>query len=345
MIRIGIVGVGFMGMMHYIAAQRVKGAKVIAICSRDKKKLAGDWRGIRGNFGPPGKVMDLGSIKRYSDYGDLVKDPDIDLIDICTPPDLHSVMAMGALLHGKHVFVEKPIALETRQANKMVKLAAKTGKLLMVGQVLPFFPEFAYAAEVIRTGEYGKLLGAHFKRVISKPDWSTSLGDPLKDGGPVVDLHIHDAHFIRLIAGVPSKVFATGVVAPDHSVQYLTTSYLYRPGGPAITCSSGALSMPTRPFTHGYEIYLEQATLTYESGVQPLTLLPAKGKPREIKLKGGGDDFTAFALELQAAVDGIQAGKEPHLLSGKLARDALVLCFKERDSVLKGKPVTVSAAS
>src|ERR1700745_2527825 len=59
MVRIGVVGVGFMGMIHYLAARKLQGARVTAICSRDAKKLAGDWRGIRGNFGPPGQKMDL----------------------------------------------------------------------------------------------------------------------------------------------------------------------------------------------------------------------------------------------------------------------------------------------
>src|SRR5262249_27545596 len=175
---------------------------------------------------------------------------------------------------------------------------------------------------------------------ISKPDWSASLGDASKDGGPAIDLHIHDTHFIGLLAGVPGKVFSTGVVAPDDSVQYLTTSYLYG-GDPAITCSSGALAMASRPFTHGFEIYLEGATLTYESGVQPLTLLPPGGKPKVLKLKGG-DEFTAFALEIQAAVDGVKSGKEPAYLSGQLARDALALCHKECQSVRTGKAVNVA---
>ena len=53
MIRIGIVGIGFMGRIHYLASKNLKGAKVTAVCSRDPKKLAGDWSATRGNFGPP----------------------------------------------------------------------------------------------------------------------------------------------------------------------------------------------------------------------------------------------------------------------------------------------------
>src|SRR5919199_2914253 len=82
MVRIGIVGVGFMGMIHYLAGRGLKGARVEAVCSRDPKKLAGDWRGIRGNFGPPGEVMDLSDVKKYDRIEALLADPDIDLIDV-----------------------------------------------------------------------------------------------------------------------------------------------------------------------------------------------------------------------------------------------------------------------
>src|SRR5262245_44527169 len=115
MIRIGIVGIGFMGMIHYLAARNLKGAKVAAICSRDAKKLSGDWRGIRGNFGPPGEKMSLGSIKKYPSLGDMLADPDIDLIDVCNPTHLHAETALATLRAGKHVLVEKAIALEAHE--------------------------------------------------------------------------------------------------------------------------------------------------------------------------------------------------------------------------------------
>ena len=99
--------------------------------------------------------------------------------------------------------------------------------------------------------------------------------------------------------------------------------------------------MSGRPFVHGYEIYLEKATLLYDSGGTPLTLLTADGKVTQPSLAGGGDPISAFADELQAAATGVTGGKEPDLLSGKLARDALVLCHREIESVKTGKPVGI----
>ena len=85
--------------------------KVAAIATRDPKKRAGDWRGIQGNFGPPGTEMDLKGVSAYADLDEMLADPRLDLIDICLPPDLHASTAMAALKAGKHVICEKPISL------------------------------------------------------------------------------------------------------------------------------------------------------------------------------------------------------------------------------------------
>jgi predicted dehydrogenase len=342
MIRIGLAGIGFMGMIHYLAAGRARGCRATALCSRDKAKLAGDWRGIRGNFGPPGAMMDLSGVKRYERFEDLLADPEVDLVDVCTPTHLHEPMAVAALRAGKHVLVEKAVALEPAAADAMLRAAREAQRLLMVAHVLPFFPEFAFAARAVKGGEHGRLLGGHLKRVIARPDWSADIGDASKTGGPAVDLHIHDTHFVGLIAGVPGAVFSTGLANPDGSVQYLTTQYLYGPGGPALTCSSGAVSMPGRPFVHGYELYFEKATLAYESGALPLTVYPAGGGSTRPDLGGDADPVAAFTAELEAAAGGVRDGKAPDLLSGQLARDALVLCHRECESVRGGRAVAVS---
>jgi predicted dehydrogenase len=339
MVRIGMVGVGFMGWTHYLAYRRLRGATFAAVCSRDAAKLAGDWTSIRGNFGPPGEQVDLSAIRKYSNYDEMLADPGLDLIDVCNPTAQHPEFAIQALQAGKHVIVEKAIALDPRDADAMVAAAAEAGKMLMVAHVLPFFPEFAYAAKVTREGTYGKLLAGHFERIISRPDWSADISDAAKTGGPAVDLHIHDTHFIGLLCGTPKSVFSTGIVEND-VVQHLTTAYDFGPGGPAITCTSGALSMSGRPFVHGYELFFERGTLKYDTDGLPLTLVTS-GKSEPVTLDGGGDAITAFAAELQTAVDGIVAGQLPALLSGQLARDALVMCHREIESVKTGRSVSL----
>jgi predicted dehydrogenase len=340
MVRIGLVGVGFMGRIHFLASQHLKGAKVTAVCSRDKAKLAGDWSGTRGNFGPPPGKVDLTGVKTYESFDAMLNDPDIDLVDVCNPTDQHQTYAIAALKAGKHVLVEKAIALTEKDADAMLAAAKAANKLLMVAHVLPFFPEFKFVTKTVRGGTYGKLLGAHFTRVIAKPDWSAEIGDAAKTGGPAVDLHVHDTHFVGLIAGVPKQIYSTGVVEQG-AVTYLTTQYRYGPGGPAVTVSSGAVAMPGRPFVHGFDLYLEKATFTYSSAGVPLTVFSADGKTNQPTLVGGGDPILAFADELQTAVNGVVAGQMPDLLSGQLARDALVLCHREIESVKAGRVVSV----
>ncbi|MFQ5735141.1 MAG: gfo/Idh/MocA family oxidoreductase, partial [Planctomycetaceae bacterium] len=72
MVRIGIVGIGFMGYTHFEGARSLRGGKVTTIATRNPKRLAGDWRGIQGNFGPPAGKTDLGGITPYENYKDLL---------------------------------------------------------------------------------------------------------------------------------------------------------------------------------------------------------------------------------------------------------------------------------
>src|SRR5688572_21195667 len=163
MIRVGITGIGFMGWIHYLAYQKVQGVKLAAVSTRNPQRLAGDWRDIKGNFGPPGEQVDLSGVAKYSDLAGLLGDPDIDVVDLCLPPNLHAEAAIAALRAGKHVFVEKPMALTAADCDKMVKAAQKAGKQILVGHVLPFLPEYAFAYKAAKSGKYGKVLGGHFK--------------------------------------------------------------------------------------------------------------------------------------------------------------------------------------
>jgi len=347
MLRVGIAGIGFMGMIHYLAYERVRGTRVGAISTRDAKKLAGDWRSIKGNFGPPGAKMDLGKIARYERYEDLLADQAIDLVDLCLPPDRHADAAIAALRAGKHVFCEKPIALTTVEAERMVRAADKAGRQLTIGHVLPFFPEYKFAREAITSERYGRLLGGHFKRVISDPLWLPDFYDPKRVGGPVLDLHIHDAHFIRLVCGMPRSVSSRGRRRGE-VVEYLESQFVFDDTELIVSATSGVIRQQGRAFTHGFEIHLERATLVYEFSVigdeptlsTPLTVLKQDGKVERPKL-GAGDPLEAFVAEIGEVARSIQRGTPSALLSGDLARDAVVLCHKQSQSALTGKAVRV----
>ena len=215
MINVGIVGIGFMGVTHFKAMQGVKGGRVAAICTRDEKKLAGDWRAVQGNFGDAGGMQDLSRVARYPDIGELLADASIDVVDICLPTPLHRDVAIAALRAGKHVLVEKPIALTLEDADAMINAAREANRLLMVAHVLRFFPAFAEAREVALSGKHGAILGVHLKRIIGRKTSDTAEKYFAESGGPALDLHIHDTDYILHFLGTPSRVQTTGYIAPN----------------------------------------------------------------------------------------------------------------------------------
>ena len=344
MVRIGIIGLGFMGMTHYRAARQVRAGRVTAICTRDPKKRAGDWRRIQGNIGGPGGVEDLSKVKTYRVIDDMLADPDIDLVDICLPSPMHAEVTISALRAGKHVLVEKPIATRLRDADRMVREAVKAQRHLMVGQVLCFMPEYQYARRMVTGGRYGRLLGGQFKRMTSNPRWPE---DTNTTGGPVLGLHIHDLHFILVLCGRPKRLYARGM-ALENSVPFVTSVLEFADPGLTICTTTGWYSQPARPFTQAFEIYLEKASLSYEfstlSGrsvlTTPLVVMTADGAVRHPRLKST-DPLDAFIGEVQHAVDVVRGKTDPGVIGAQVARDALALCVLEQEAVRRGRPVTV----
>ena len=113
----------------------------------------------------------------------MLADPEIDLVDICLPTDLHEKAALESIAAGKPTFIEKPIALDLKAADRVVRAAKKAGVPLLVAHVLPFFPEFRFAYDCVHGGKYGRLLAAHFRRVITPPKWSRHIENFRKLGG------------------------------------------------------------------------------------------------------------------------------------------------------------------
>lgn len=349
--KVGIAGIGFMGWIHWLAYQRLEGVEVGAICTRDERKLAGDWTGVKGNFGPPGQQVDLTNVACYSQLDALLSDPSIDLIDICLPPNLHADVANRALSAGKHVLCEKPMALNTADCDAMVQAARDAGKQIAIGQVLPFFPEFAYLVKAHQEQRFGRLLGGVFKRVISDPSasWLPDFFNPETVGGPLIDLHVHDAHLIRYLFGMPKAVVSRGRRRGD-MVEYCNTLFEFDDPRLVVSAASGVIAQQARAFTHGYEAHFEQATLHFElaftggeASSMPLTVMHDDGTHERPDL-GGGDDITAFEAEITETLEAIRSGQPSTLLGGDLARDAIVLCYKQHESVLSGEAVAVESS-
>ena len=244
------------------------------------------------------------------------------------------------------MFCEKPIALNTADADRMVAAASKAGKQLLIGHVLPFFPEFAYAHEMIRAASTASCWAGNFKRVISDPLWLKDFYDPARCGGPMLDLHIHDAHFIRLLFGMPDRVSSVGRMRGE-VVEYFDTQFLFDDPSLVVPATSGVINQQGRVFTHGFEIHLERATLLFEFAgfgdkpeLMPLKVFTSDGQVVRPEL-GDGDPRAGFEAEIEEVVRGACKRQPSAVLSGDLARDAIVLCHKQTESVRKRRPVKI----
>lgn len=342
--RAAIVGVGFMGWIHYLAYQRSKCAELVGFASRDAKKRAGDWTGIQGNFGPPGEQISVDGLKVYETLEEVLADPDVQLVDICTPPNLHVEQVLKCFAHGKHVLCEKPLALNGDDALELVAAANKAGKLLMVGHVLPFMSEFKYLADVAADGRFGKQLGLHVMRTIGPVDWNPDFYNPEKVGGPLVDLHVHDTHLVRLLFGMPKRLHAVGRMHQGVP-QFFETIFDFENSDAVVAARGGVINQHGRPFTHGFEAHFERATIQYESAAfadqaeaMPLKVLHDDGRVERPDL-GSGDPVDAFVDELDAASRAVAGENTLLALRGELAADALVLSQKIAESIAKRGPV------
>lgn len=332
--RVAIVGVGFMGMVHYLTWQKLAGVEVVAIADPSEAKRAGDWRGIQGNFGPPGEQVDLRGVATYTDARSLIADSPADLIDITLPPALHADAAVESLAADAHVLCEKPMALTLKDCSRMQAAAAASPRRLLIAHVLPYFPEYAWALQEVRSGRHGRALGGSFRRLISDPEWLTHYWDAHRVGGPLLDLHVHDAHFAQMLFGKPSRVEASGSLRGTLPAQWRTTLAFDKPSA-CVTLECSAVEPADQPFRHGFSIELERATLEFEftatrdqaAYVTPPTITDAAGA-RTVDL-GDGDPMQAFQRELSHVQRVLTAGAPPDALCPDLARDTLALCHRQ----------------
>ncbi|QHP54943.1 gfo/Idh/MocA family oxidoreductase [Pectobacterium carotovorum subsp. carotovorum] len=171
-VRIGLIGTGYIGRAHAIAYAQaptvfpLKGNLVKAMLAEVSPELAAK------------RAQEFGFQRSTGDWRALVADPDIDVVDICAPNFLHKTMAMAAIQHGKHVYSEKPLALNARDAREMVDAAQQAGLKTLVGFNYMKNPTSQLAKEIIASGEIGEVVhfyGTHNEDYLADPnkpaDW------------------------------------------------------------------------------------------------------------------------------------------------------------------------------
>lgn len=289
-----MLGLGFMGSTHLKAMRSVAGVELAAVYSSDERKLSGDLTSIQGNLGGPGEKLDFSSVRQYREIDPLLADPSIDAVDICLPTDLHEWAAVEALRAGKHVLVEKPMALDGFGGDRMINAARRAGRVLMTAHVLRFFPEYAVLRDGIADGKLGRMRFASFRRRCAAPAWGGWLQDPARSGGGVFDLLIHDADMCLYLFGKPKTVSASGVIDAAAGIDCISAQLFYADGS-VVLIGGGWYPPGEYPFSMEYSVAFDGGSVEYSSSGCPPTLYPRNAPAQVLPL----DPHDGYAAEIE----------------------------------------------
>ena len=245
-VRIGLVGAGGMGKVHYANIQQLEGAEVVAVVGKSDRvrKTAAEW-----------------GIPCYESVSDMVKGTELDMIDVCTPTYTHHDAVIEALRCGKDTICEKPIALSYADAAEMFDEAEKNGVHLYIAQVLQFTKEIEALHSVTESGELGKPLDAVFERLSACPGWTADgwLFDGKKSGLLYYDLHIHDLDVIVSVFGKPDSFTISSCRGEGKSYpEQIRVDYSY--GGHHVIGEAAWFNAPI-PWTARLIVYYENVML------------------------------------------------------------------------------------
>jgi len=339
MLKIGIVGFGFMGRMHFANWQQMKGCQVAAICDTnpDVKQAAQE---AVGNIEGAAQEINFDKLKIYSDFDTMLAEADLDAVSIALPTHLHADFSTKALAAGIHVLCEKPMALSLEACDRMMGAAEKSGKILQIGHCVRFWPEYAKAQEIVQSGKYGPVRAATLQRLSAPPTWSVDgwLDNEKLSGSVALDLHIHDTDYVLYLLGTPSAVHSSAVRAPKtQSMLYIVTNYLY--GDQAVVTAEGSWAMtPSFGFEMSFNILLESATLVYDCTRDPaFRVCPAEGEAilPDVASQDG------YWLEIEHFLRRIQGEDVPTVTTLEQSRESVRIVQAEIESASAGKTVTL----
>ena len=301
MIKVGLIGCGFMGGMHSAcyAALAGLGVKVTAV--------ADVRRDYAENLANGAEI--------YATGMELIEKADVDVVDVCLPTHLHAAHAVAAMKAGKNVFVEKPIAFKDEDMELILKTEQETGAKVQVGQVIRQWTEYVWLKKAVDAGTFGKIQHAMFRRLSSRPEWAWEgwLHQVDKSGGVAVDMHVHDVDFVRYILGEPDVVKAHAHRDAEGVIQQINAVYGYG-DKVSVAVESGWDYPADFPFTADFRVKFEKATVIGGGGVVNVYPLGGAAYQAELEEEFQGDNdiggnissLGGYYNELKYFVEGLQ---------------------------------------
>jgi predicted dehydrogenase len=205
---VGVVGCGYWGPNLVRSFDRLREARVVALCDADRGRL--------GRLG-----SDYPEARQYSEFGQLLSHPGLDAVALATSAPTHFALAKQSLEAGKPTFVEKPLTLSSSEALALVRLAEERGLPLMVGHLLEYHPAVEYLRELAERGDLGELRYLYSQRL--------NLGQVRQQENALWSLAPHDIAVASFLLGAaPVSVAAVGqsyLTAGVADVAFLTLFY------------------------------------------------------------------------------------------------------------------------
>ncbi len=199
-VRVGVIGTGGIAVnQHMPALSKQPDVQILAVADVNEEAA----KNAAEKFSVP---------HVFTDYKQLIAMDEIDAVHVCTPNYLHMAPTVEALMAGKHVMVEKPIARNADEASKMVEASRKSGKKLMVAQNVRFDSSSQCLKRFIDAGDLGEI---YFARVWALrrrgvPSWGVFTDKEKQGGGPLIDIGVHQLDLALYLMGHPKAMTCSG---------------------------------------------------------------------------------------------------------------------------------------
>lgn len=333
MLRVGIVGAGFMGSTHAKAYAALDDVSIVGVSSRSHQKAA--------------ELAESVGAEPFTDAMALATHEDVDAVSITLPTPLHEEYVVAALEAGNHVFVEKPMDITVEACDRMIEASAANDRVLMVAHVLRFWPEYEKVAEIVASGRIGSPLSATATRLSTRPAWGDWFADPEMTGGAVHDMLVHDFDVMNWLFGPARQAFAEGQKGPNGGWDHVLA--LTDHNGVKCFCE-GSVMMPAGfPFTMSLAVLGDKGRVEFgfraagsgvETGTQSGTSLVVfvdDEEPENIEL----EQEDAYAREVANFVSSVREGRAPDRCTPGQGREAVRLALAARSSLDEGRPVAL----
>lgn len=333
MVKVAIVGAGFMGDTHASAYSRMENAELVAICDQNVEKGSA--------------LAEKYHCTHYADFDEMVKDCEMDLADICLPTFLHEQFVLKAANAGKHIICEKPVTLNVESLDRMLETVEKNQVMMFVGQVVRFWPEYVEAKNMLDNGTLGEVKSYYAARLSEHPAWSEWYRKVENSGGGLLDLHLHDIDYACYLFGKPEKVYAIGKKNEYGSWNHVSSILTFSNG--VSTTVEGILEMPEGyPFTMQLRIvgskkafeYIMKAGKNLEdvASAGRAAYLYGEGESKKLSI----EEKDAYTTELQHFVNCIDAGETSDIINMRQVREVLCTIRALNQSLEEGREITVS---